>query len=76
MHIGTAKTYKVFTRVWWRDAGPGEPGWPNGLVPYPGAPKRTLARGMTYTEAQAFAQEWNRTHKPGRFSRKAEFMEE
>lgn len=68
MRHGTATTYYVFTRTWWRE----NPRWPNGLEPHAGR-RYTIARGCTYEEAQQIAQEWNATHKPGRLSRKAEF---
>ena len=72
MRRGTATRYYVFTRVWWKP----NPSWPNGREPYPGAPQRTIARGCTEDEARTIAQEWNATHKPGRWSRKAEWTEE
>lgn len=64
-----ATTYQVFVRNWWKR----NPSWPNGLEPNPCARKTTIRRGLTYAEAQQFCEEYNRTHKPGRFSRKAEF---
>lgn len=67
------KRYDVFVRDWWRDAGPGEAGWPKGLVPYGGAPREMLAEGVTYAEARELCDEYNSTHEPGRYSRKAEF---
>lgn len=80
MKTGTAKSYRVFVRNWWR--------WEyrhrNGaggsatreLVPDPGARKTTLARRCTYEEARALCDEYARTHNPGPLSRKAEFEEE
>ena len=65
------KSYRVFTRTWWRE----NPAWPSGLEPCPGK-KHTLARHMTEEEARAFCKTWNATHKPGRLSRKAEFTSE
>ena len=77
MRTGTAVSYRVFVRNWWR-RGPPEPGsrllWV--LVPDPSARKTTLARRMTYDEARAMCAEYARTHKPGLLSRKAEFEEE
>lgn len=35
--------------------------------------KHTVGRFHTEEEARAFAQEWNRTHRPGPLSRKAEY---
>lgn len=71
MHKGTAKSYYCFTRVWWKR----NPKWPGGREPYPG-PRRTVAKHMTYSEARAFCQRWNASHKPGPMSRKCEFDEE
>lgn len=63
--------YRVFVRNWWKE----NPNWPNGLEPAPRARKHYLpgTRFETEDEASAFCQEYNRTHKPGRLSRKAEF---
>lgn len=72
MRKGTAESYYVFTRVWWKP----NPSWPDGREPYAGAPRRTIAKGCTYEEARAIAKEWNATHDPGPMSRKAEFDEE
>lgn len=60
----------VFTRTWWKD----NPSWPNGLEPQAGD-KHYIARRVTMAEARKICQEWNATHKPGRYSRKAEFEE-
>lgn len=65
-------TYTVFKRAWWK----ANRNWPGGLEPNPCARKTTLRRGLTIDEARQFCQEWNRTHKPGRFSVKAEFTQE
>lgn len=81
MKRGTAETYTVFTRDWWREPEPHERGQatqgiPNvedGLVPYPGAPRRTIATHCTEAEARAICKEWNESHEPGRYSRKAEW---
>jgi hypothetical protein len=63
--------YKVFVRNWWKN----NPSWPEGLEPDPRARKYTIAdRIDTEEEAREIAQEYNRTHKPGRLSRKAEYM--
>ena len=65
-------SYRVFVRNWWKE----NPSWPNGLEPDPTANKHTLnSRVETEEEAREIAQEYNRTHKPGRLSRKAEFEE-
>jgi hypothetical protein len=72
----TAVTYYVFTRAWWRDAGPHDGRWPNNLVPNSGGRKTTLETGLTRDEAIEYCREYNATHDPGRYSRKAEFSEE
>lgn len=72
------KRYTVFVRDWWREwfpgCGEGRPA--NGLIPYGGAPKETLAEGLTWAEARELCEEYNSTHEPGRYSRKAEFCAE
>ena len=71
---GTAESYRVFVRNWWRwERHPS--GWAV-KVPDPGARKTTLARGCTYDEARARCEEYAKTHKPGPLSRKAEFERE
>lgn len=63
--------YTVFTRTWWTENSD----YPDGLEPCAGR-KQTLQNGVeSEREAKLIAQEWNRTHKPGRLSKKAEFME-
>lgn len=64
-------SYRCFTRVWWKD----NPSWPNGLEPYPGAPKsyHKDAEFDTQAEARAYCREWNEDHDLGRYSRKCEF---
>lgn len=82
MQRGSAETFKVFVRNWWRHAGPGEPGYSriagvaSALVPDPSARKTTIATHCTEEEAQAIARSWNRNHKPGLLSRKAEYTTE
>ena len=71
MIYGTAVSYYVFTRTWWRE----NPAWPDGLEPSAG-PRHTIARHCTYDEARRTAKRYNDTHKPGRLSRKAEFDRE
>lgn len=62
--------YYVFVRNWWKK----NPSWPNGLEPDPCAQKYTITSGIeTEEEAREIAQEYNRTHEPGKLSRKAEF---
>ena len=66
---GTAETFRVFVRNWWR--------WEKGvLTPDPGARKTTLARRCTEAEAQAMCREYNSTHTPCPLSRKAEYETE
>ena len=62
--------YEVFTRTWWAD----NPTWPNGLEPQMGR-KHHLATVGTEEEAREICREYNSTHDPGRYSRKAEFEE-
>jgi len=69
MDRGTAVSYRVFVRNWWR--------WENGVkVPDPGARKTTLARGCTEEEARQMCAEYGSTHKPGPLSREAEYERE
>ena len=66
--------YNVYTRNWWKNNSGGK--WPNGLEPNAGGRRHYLAWGIhTESEARQIAQEYNRTHEPGRLSRKAEFEE-
>jgi len=53
--------YKVFVCNWWKN----NRSWPNG--------QHTIATTNTEEEAREIAQEYNRTHEPGRLSRKAEY---
>lgn len=62
--------FKVFHRTWWKDAQSG--GWPNGLEPEAGE-KHPIGEAETEEEARAMCKEWNREHKPGRYSDKAEY---
>lgn len=63
--------YDVFIRRWWRDAA--SPGWPDNLEPHPRARKTYLYRGVSRERALRACEEYNSTHKPGRYSLKAEF---
>jgi hypothetical protein len=68
---------RVFVRKWWRDAQQGEPGYGrNGLVPNSGDRGRRIARVATEAEAREICKAWNASHKPGRYSRKAEYGDE
>lgn len=60
--------YNVFVRDWWKD----NPGWPNGLEPCAG-PKTYKLRNVSESEARAYCKQYNANHKPGRYSRKAEY---
>jgi len=71
MKTGTAESYRVFTRTWWRYNA----NWPNGLEPSPGR-QHTIARHCTEAEAQDICRVWNANHKPGRLSKKAEYTAE
>ena len=63
--------YKVFTRTFWRN----NPAWPDGREPGLGK-KTTLKKNIkTEAEAQQICRDWNRTHEPGKLSRKAEYEE-
>lgn len=70
MRHGTAVSYRVFVRDWWRKDEFGR------VVPYSGAPKRTLARNCTEEEAREICQQHAATHSPGWRSRKAEYERE
>lgn len=80
MRTGSAISYRVFVRNWWRRAGSGDPQnhWREeiAVVPDPGARRTTIATHCTLKEAQAICAEYARTHKPGALSRKAEFERE
>jgi hypothetical protein len=72
---GTADSYRVFVRNWWRwDRAPFSGA--RVRVPDPGARKTTLATHCTYDEARAMCEQYAQTHKPGPLSRKAEFERE
>jgi hypothetical protein len=64
--------YRTFIRNWWRE----NPSWPQGLEPDPTAHKTWRDRYGSEEEAIEACQEYNRTHKPGRLSRKMEYTEE
>ena len=65
-----SQLYDVFTRTWWRKTT--RPGWPYSLEPHPGRKSYKLRR-VSYEAARQYCDEWNRTHKAGRLSRKCEF---
>lgn len=71
---GSATSYRVFVRNWWR--------WERDrmgmrrLVPDPGARKTTLATHCTEVEARALCEEYAKSHRPGPLSRKAEYERE
>ena len=66
-------SYEIRTRTWWKN----NPSWPNGLEPCatPWDKAHKLATVNTETEAREICAEYNANHKPGRLSRKAEYME-
>ena len=68
-------TYDVFVRDWWRRPDKGEPGYgqPDARTPYPGAPKRYIARGVSEDEARQICADYRASHEPGWRSRKAEY---
>lgn len=66
---GSAKSYRVFVRNWWRfELGK--------LVPNPGARRTTLHTNCTEEEAREHCADYANKHEPGPLSRKAEFEEE
>ena len=56
--IRGADTFDVFVRDWWRRPERGEPAGPDNRVPYPGAPRRYLARGVSETAARDLCAEY------------------
>jgi hypothetical protein len=69
MKKGSAISYRVFVRNWWR--------FERGVkVSDPGARKTTLARRCTEQEALAICERYNSNHNPGPLWRKAEFEKE
>lgn len=63
---GTAQTYTVFVRNFWRIE--------NGRkVPDSTARRTVIARGCTEEEARQIAKNYNANNAPGPLSRKAEF---
>jgi len=62
--------FRIFTRTWWKE----NPEWPNGLEPQAGR-KHTIGKARSEEDARAIARQYNRTHKPGKLSRKAEYEE-
>lgn len=73
---GTAESYRVFIRNWWRRAKQGEYGWPNQLVPDHDARKTILATNCTREEAIRICEEYTETRKPSLLCRMAEFEKE
>lgn len=66
--IRGANTFDVFVRDWWRAPTRGEV----GRQPGPG-PRRYIARGVSWSEARELCADYNASHDPGPYSRKAEF---
>ncbi len=75
---GTAESYRVFVRNWWRWQSTDRRPLPatRKLVPDLGARKTTIATKCTREEAFAICERYRATHKPGPLSRKAEFERE
>ena len=64
--------YRIFTRTFWKVNNSGK--WPNKLEPHLGR-KTTIATASTEGEALSICKVWNANNKPGKLSRKAEYME-
>lgn len=62
--------FKIFTRTWWKENA----SFPNGLEPDVGT-AHIVGYAATEREARQMCAEWNATHKPGRYGRRAEFTE-
>jgi hypothetical protein len=62
--------FRTFTRTWWRN----NPAYPDGLEPCAGK-KHYVSRHKNEEDARHQCMEYNRTHKPGRLSRKMEYEE-
>ena len=63
--------FRCFTRNWWTENA----AYPKGLEPC-GTCRRTFrATFAKESDARAFCQDWNATHKPGRLSNKCEYEE-
>lgn len=60
--------FNVFVRNWWKE----NENYPNGLEPCAGK-KTYKKRNVSESEAKLYCKEYNATHNPGRYSRKAEF---
>lgn len=71
--IRGANTFDVFVRDWWRAPDNGTPGSEQNRIPYPGAPRRYIARGVSYEEARQICADYRAEHAPTWRSRKAEF---
>jgi hypothetical protein len=69
MTTGTAESYRVFVRNWYRRTAAG------GREPGPGR-KTILARRCTFGEALNISKRYNAANDPGPLSRKAEFERE
>jgi hypothetical protein len=62
--------YKVYHRTFWRE----NPSWPEGREPGVGK-SYFIDEVDTEEEARELCKTWNRTHKPGNLSDKAEYEE-
>ena len=63
--------YKVFVRNWWQY----DPEHPGELIGCMGRKYTLRKRIKTEEEAQAFCDDWNKSHDPGPLSRMAEYEE-
>jgi hypothetical protein len=76
---GTAVSYRVFVRNWWRKAGPGDPQnyFREGVAVVPGpGPKTTIAMNCTEAQAREICASYSLANAPGPLSRKAEYERE
>lgn len=72
---GSVRSYRVFVRDFWKP-GPTLPDGTVQLEAFPEARKYTIAVRCTAKEATEIVAEYNSSHDPGLYSRKAEFEEE
>jgi hypothetical protein len=66
----TKGKYQIWHRTWWKEASSDL--WPNGLEPEMGT-KYIIGYADTKEEARIICSEWNKSHKEGRYSDRAEF---
>ena len=68
-------TYYAFHRTWWKRTRSGLFHQAAALVPHAGR-KTIIARHLSEDEARRTCETWNREHKSGTLSRRAEFKGE